>query len=278
MIEIPEAVNLANQLKETVEGKKIGGVVADFSPHKFAWYHGAPADYGDRLRGKIIGTAASHGGLVEVKVDNAVLLFGDGVALRFHPTGGKRPKKHQLLVEFEEGIALSACVQMYGGLWCFKEGEFDNPYYNVAKVKPSPLSDEFDREYFDGLINIPGVQKMSAKAFLATEQRIPGLGNGVLQDILFIAGIHPKRKVDTLTDREKKKLFHSVKSTLRKMTDEGGRDTEKDLYGEHGRYQTRLSKFTLGSPCPVCGGKIVKQSYMGGSIYFCSGCQKFAKH
>lgn|GEM_PF-2077218 len=30
------------------------------------------------------------------------------------------------------------------------------------------------------------------KAFLATEQRIPGLGNGVLQDILWTARIHPK--------------------------------------------------------------------------------------
>jgi hypothetical protein len=31
------------------------------------------------------------------------------------------------------------------------------------------------------------VKKLSLKALLATEQRIPGLGNGVLQDILFKA-------------------------------------------------------------------------------------------
>jgi formamidopyrimidine-DNA glycosylase len=275
MIEMPEAANLARQLTETIEGKKIERVIAGHSPHKFAWYHGDPAEYDDRLRGKIVGTAASHGGLVEVLADDAVLLFGDGAALRFHP-GERRPKKHQLLIEFEEGTAVSASIQMYGGLWCFKEGEFKNPYYIVAKAKSSPLSDEFDRTYFDSLINISDVQKMSAKAFLATEQRIPGLGNGVLQDILFIAGIHPKRKLDTLTDKDKKNLFRSVKSTLRKMTDGGGRDTEKDLFGEQGGYKTRLSKLTLGNPCLVCGGKIVKQAYMGGSIYFCPVCQKFA--
>jgi formamidopyrimidine-DNA glycosylase len=276
MIEMPEAANLARQLTKTIKGKKIKKVTAGFSPHKFAWYHGDPADYNDQLRNKGIGKAVSHGGLVEVRADDAFLLFGDGVSLRFHAVGDPRPGKHQLLIEFEDDTAISASIQMYGGLWCFREGEFDNPYYEIAQTKPSPLSNEFDRTYFDGLIDVSDVQKLSAKAFLATEQRIPGLGNGVLQDILYSARIHPKRKVNTLTNREKSVLFRSVKSTLGKMTDEGGRDTEKDLFGEQGGYKTRLSKNTLGKPCPVCGEKVVKQAYMGGSIYFCPGCQKIA--
>ena len=115
---------------------------------------------------------------------------------------------------------------------------------------------------------------MSAKAFLATEQRIPGLGNGVLQDILHKARIHPKRKVETLTDGEREPLFHSVKSTLKEMTAQGGRDTTRDLFSKPGGYRTRLSQITVDKPCPVCGGMIVKQPYMGGSIYFCDGCQK----
>lgn len=35
--------------------------------------------------------------------------------------------------------------------------------------------------------------KLTAKTFLAAEQRIPGLGNGVLQGILFQACIYLKR-------------------------------------------------------------------------------------
>lgn len=41
------------------------------------------------------------------------------------------------------------------------------------------------------------------KAFLAAEQRFPGIGNGVLQDILLESGIHPKRKISTLRDLER---------------------------------------------------------------------------
>ena len=275
MIEIPEAESLAKQITKTVKGKKIARVIVGLYPHKFAWYYGDPKDYDTRLRGKTIDTALAIGGLLQVHFGDTRLLFGDGVILRFHARDEKCPQKHQLLIEFDDGTAISASVQMYGGLWCFKEGEFDNnPYYKIAKSKPSPLSDEFDRAYFSRLINSSDVQKLSAKAFLATEQRIPGLGNGVLQDILFSAAIHPKRKIETLTDGEKKSLFNSVKSTLKEMAAKGGRDTEKDLFGQPGGYRTRLSQNTVGRPCPVCGGMIIKQPYMGGSIYFCNRCQK----
>ncbi len=274
MIEIPEAESLSRQLTETVNGKRIAGVVAGISPHKFAWYHGDPKDYDTLLRGKTVETAVAHGGMLEIMTGDAVLLFSDGVVLRFHTRDEQRPQKHQLLIEFEDATAISASVQMYGGLWCFREEEFHNPYYDTARSKPSPLSDEFDRAYFDRLFTSSDVQKLSAKAFLATEQRIPGLGNGVLQDILYKARIHPKRMVETLTDGERETLFHSVKSTLKEMTAEGGRDTTRDLFGKPGGYRTRLSQTTPGKPCPVCGGMIVKQPYMGGSIYFCDGCQK----
>jgi formamidopyrimidine-DNA glycosylase len=114
----------------------------------------------------------------------------------------------------------------------------------------------------------------SAKAVLATEQRVPGIGNGVLQDILFYAGIHPKRKKSTLTNKEKGELFHSLKSTLKNMTDQGGRDTEKDFLGNSGGYKTILSKNTVNQPCLKCGDLIVKNAYLGGAVYYCPACQR----
>jgi formamidopyrimidine-DNA glycosylase len=116
--------------------------------------------------------------------------------------------------------------------------------------------------------------KLSTKAFLATEQRIPGLGNGVLQDILWTAGIHPKRKLESLSDDEVGQLYNAVKTVLEAMVDGGGRDTERDLYGCNGGYRTILSRHTVDMPCPACGTPIRKAAYLGGSIYFCEGCQK----
>ena len=274
MIEFPESLTLASQLNDTIRGKRITNVTAAHTAHKFAGYHGDPQKYHELLSGKMINGANGIGSMVEIIVEDAVILFGDGVGLRYHQEHEERPQKHQLLIEFEDSTALSAAVQMYGGLMCFCNGELDNKYYKAAKEKPSPLSDLFDRKYFEAMLSVPDVSKLSTKAFLATEQRIPGLGNGVLQDILYKAQIHPKKKINSLSDFDKDKLFQSVKETLAEMAFKGGRDTEKDLFGCSGGYMTCLSKNTVEKPCSICSGTIKKESYMGGSIYFCEGCQK----
>lgn len=274
MIELPEAMNLAKQLNQTVVGKQIKHAIAAQSPHKFAWYSGDPEGYNEILAGRTITQAVSFGGIVEIKAENTLLRVSDGVGLRYHSVSDRRPKKHQMLIELEDGTAISASVQMYGGIWCFKAGEYNNNYHTAAQKKPSPLSDAFDAEYFHGLLNEGDMSKLSVKAFLATEQRIPGLGNGVLQDILWMAKIHPKRKMSTLKAEDVDNLFSSIKTTLTNMEVNGGRDTEKDLYGNPGGYKTALSKNNMEVPCIICDSFIKKESYMGGSIYFCPGCQK----
>ena len=118
------------------------------------------------------------------------------------------------------------------------------------------------------------MQKLSAKAALATEQRIPGLGNGVLQDILWNARISPRRKVNTLSAQRTHDLYTSLTTTLAEMTRLGGRDTEKDLFGKPGGYLTIMSAKNAGAPCPDCGSPIRKEAYLGGSVYCCRDCQR----
>jgi formamidopyrimidine-DNA glycosylase len=273
MIELPEALNIAGQINDTIPGKRVASVIAVRTPHKLAWYYGEPQKYSDLLVGRTIGKANAYGGLVEIKAENADILLGDGAGIRFHSEGEPRPAKHQLLIEFDDHSAISVSIQMYGGIGVFLEGELDNIYYKVAKEKPSPLSPTFDKVYFGRLISAQEVQKLSLKALLATEQRIPGLGNGILQDILFNAKMHPKKKVDTLAETEKEVLFNSVKTTISTMAAEGGRDTELDLFGCPGGYKTILCKNTVNKPCLVCGTIIKKEAYMGGSVYYCEKCQ-----
>jgi formamidopyrimidine-DNA glycosylase len=211
--------------------------------------------------------------MVEIQAEKARVLFSDGVNLRYYKNNEKVPDKHQLYVEFDDGTFIIGSVQMYGGLVAFPEGKYDNKYYLISKSKPSPLSDAFSVTYYKSLFDADS-GKLSLKAFLATEQRIPGLGNGVLQDILFNSEMHPKKKINTFSEMDKKDLFSSIKAVLNDMVVQGGRDTEKDLLGNFGRYKTILSKNTVGRPCPVCGNEIHKEAYMGGSIYYCLECQK----
>ncbi len=272
MLEIPESYTLARQLEKTLKGKSIKKVVANSSPHGFAFFFGDPAQYPELLEGRNITGAAAYGGLAEVSIEDIMLVFGDGVNVRYLELDQKKPAKHQLYIEFEDSSSIVCTIQMYGGMWAFPHGLYDNPYYAVAKEKPSPLSEEFDKEHFSSLLsNVKPT--ISAKAFLATEQRIPGLGNGVLQDILFSSAIHPKQKLNSLSSKETDRLFVTVKNKLAEMTALGGRDTEKDLFGQSGGYRTILSSKTLANPCPQCFGEITRQAFLGGNVYFCPNCQ-----
>lgn len=275
MIELPETYVLADQISQTLVGKTIMNATADASPHKFAWYTDDPAEYHEKLAGKTVtaanpGTGYTCGGNTEILCGDMLLVLS--TPIKYHAPGDKLPAKHQLWLEFEDFSSMTCTVRMWGAMFCYPAGENGLPDgYKVHKC-PSPLEDGFNEAYFEGLLS--GVKKnMSVKAFLATEQRIPGLGNGVLQDILFNARINPRTGLERLTDAQLETMFRSVRNTLFSMTAQGGRDTEKDLYGASGGYQTILSAKTVDKPCPVCGGGIVREAYLGGNIYYCPECQ-----
>ena len=273
MLEIPESRTISLQADDTLINKKITEVITATSPHKFAFYSGDPAEYPKLLTGKHIISAKGHGMFVDLYCeDNTCITIGEGTNMKYFSPSEQRPGKHQLLIVFDDDSFVTYTVAMYGGIWAYR-GIFDNSYYQGSLNSISPLDDAFDESYFDTIIKNT-TKDISAKALLATEQRIPGLGNGVLQDILFNAGVHPKRKKSAIKDFLKAELFHSLKVTLNKMTDMGGRDTEKDLFGCAGGYKTILSKNTFQNSCPNCGNTIVKEAYLGGAVYFCPTCQK----
>lgn len=276
MIEIPESATLAKQFNDTIAGKTITQVIAGQSPHKFAFFTGDPLEYPKQLTGRKVLNAEAVAGLVQVNMEQLVLVFNDGTNLRYWRQGEKLPPKHQLLLQFDDGTVLTSSVQMYGGMLIYENGISDNPYYLAARQKPSPLTEAFDAPYFRSIFH-GAKPNLSVKALLATEQRIPGLGNGVLQDILFHAKLNPKTKINSLTEDEISALYTSLKLKVKEMAEGGGRDTEKDLWGNPGGYRTILSKNTVKSPCPICGQAIVKTAYLGGNVYFCPICQPMRK-
>lgn len=276
MLEIPESKTVSRQASETLVGRRITEVVTATSPHKFAFYSGDPARYAKLLIGREVKSTDGHGMFVDLYCDGEVnITIGDGTNMRYYGPSTPRPEKHQLLVGFDDGSCVAFTVAMYGCICAYKE-EFDNPYYLKSISSICPLDKAFDEQYFEDIFSSTP-KDLSMKALLATEQRIPGLGNGVLQDILFNACINPKVKKSKLSDFQKGELFHSLKVTLKNMTERGGRNTEKDFFGHMGGYETILSKNTYLEPCPNCGDTIVKEAYMGGAVYYCPTCQPLTR-
>ena len=273
MLELPESYTMAKQINEALRGKIISYVEVLHTPHKFAWINSEQGSVAGLLEGQTIEAAMFHGGILEIDTEDSMLLLSDGAYPKYYEDKKKFPKNHQLAMYFDDDTALFVSVQMYGFIMACPKGECEHGYYVSSSTKLNPLSEEFTYEYFRNLYPANG-KKLSAKAFLATEQRIPGLGNGVLQDILWDAGIDPRYDMTNATEEDFEALYASVKKVLREMCDKGGRNTEKTLFGEKGGYVCQLSKNSLHQPCMRCGYEIHKAAYMGGNVYFCEKCQK----
>lgn len=272
MMELPESYLLSEQINQYLIGKVISEIKILQTPHKFAFFKGNIEDYPELLEGQTIKGAKYVGGMLEIDTEDCMIVFSDGVTPRYYEGKRNFPGKHQLAFYFDDETALICTIRMYGFINVCPIGTCEEEYYISSSTKPNPMTDGFTYEYFRALY--PEDRKISAKAFLATEQRIPGLGNGVLQDILWDAGIDPRFSMKDADEMDFERLYDSTVRILKKMCEDGGRDTESDLFGNAGGYITQLSKKALGEPCMKCGSYIHKAAYMGGTVYFCEKCQK----
>lgn len=274
MLELPETKILSEEICKNLIGKVVWVVLLPSKAHKFCWYNGEPEKYDGMIKESRIESSDGFGIYVEINFSNGYhMCVNDGVNARL-VNEQEIPRNYQLAIIFTDATALVFSVAMYGGIILYKD-VFDSEFYFKSKNAVNIFSDVF-REHFDQL-RAGCKTSMSAKAFVATEQRFPGIGNGCSQDILFKAGLHPKRKIGTFSEEDWERLYDSIRSVVKDMINKGGRDTEKDLFGNAGGYKVLMSKNSLASGCPVCGGEITKETFLGGSVYYCSKCQPLVK-
>lgn len=277
MIEHPEAVLLAGQISKALKGKRVKMAVRGNTPHKWAFYSRSPAAYASILKGKRLNGAEASGSLILVRAGSGhyVVLGGGGERIDYHAPESKVPKKHQLLLRFDDESFLTVRVQGWGScqLWTPKELRGDKWY---AKRSLSPTEDGFTRAYFESLFaGLKPGETRSIKYFLISEPGVWGIGNGYLQDILFDARIHPRTRAVDLGKAQRNALFKSITRTIKRAISLRGRTDEYDLFGKPGCYERLLSSATTGKACPRCRkDSISKESFLGGAVYFCPSCQE----
>lgn len=275
MIELPEAVVISRQASETLAGKRIASVVHNDWPLKWAFYNRPSEEYVELLTGRTLGEARPHGSHAVLPVGEGyhLILGGGGERILYHTAEKTIPKTHQLLLRFEDDTLLTVSVQGWGAVFLMTEDEMAaHPHLRYGQV--SPLSEAFTLDHLRGLFaTIEPDKKTAVKYLMISEPGILGVGNGYLQDILFRARIHPRRRCTEVTDAEQAALHAAIGETLTQAIAAGGRTDERDLYNARGGYERLMSTRTQGTPCPVCGTTIEKGTFLGGAIYFCPQCQ-----
>jgi len=269
VIELPEAVTIAKQLTAALKGKRVESAMRGNAPHKFAFYTRSPEEYASIVPGKTIGKAADWGSciLVAVEPDHFIELGGGGERIAFHQSEATVPKRHQLLLRFTDGTCLSVTVQGWGSCKLLQASE-------VGPRRLSPLDATFTAKHLAAqFAELDESDSRSIKFFVISQPGVWGVGNGYLHDILFRCGIHPRRRAVQTTDAERAALYDAIRTTIATATDAGGRDTERNVHGEHGAYVPLLDRRAKGCPCPHCGTPIEAISFLGGKSYLCPTCQ-----
>ncbi|MHB8133568.1 MAG: DNA-formamidopyrimidine glycosylase family protein [Anaerolineaceae bacterium] len=276
MFEIPEIVNFARQMNGLFIGKTIKTGHLGNSPHKFVWYNRTPQEFEQITRNKKVGETRTMGRWLLTNVEPGyVLVIGEwGGHILFHQPESMLPTKYHLHLQFDDNSFLTATTQMWGAVELYEQGrELERQY--IKDMKLTPMDEGFTLSYFTDLIEtITKDKKQSVKGLLTQDQTIPGLGNSIAQDIMYLARLHPKHDLQTLTEAEIQALFQSILETVKTCIQKGGRNDEFDLFNQLGGYVRLMDKNSVGKPCLQCGSQIEKAQYLGGAIYFCPTCQK----
>ncbi len=136
-----------------------------------------------------------------------------------------------------------------------------------------PLSSKLSK---NRLYALTSRSRAQIKNFLMDQRKVAGLGNIYTQEVLFKAGIHPKREARDLSLKEVGLTVEAIKSILNKAIKLGGstiRDYES-AKGKSGEFQKILQVYGReDKACSLCGQRVKRIKQAGRSTYFCPGCQ-----
>ncbi len=153
----------------------------------------------------------------------------------------------------------------------------DDHKKHLGNIGPEPLDPAFTEKNFTERLK----KKMTGniKTVLMNPELVAGIGNIYSDELLWLAGIHPERKVKDITTKEFRGMYKSMKAVLRKGIDFGGDSTSdyRNIMGEKGKFHGKHNVYReTKKPCKKkgCGGLIKRKMVGSRSAHFCSLHQK----
>lgn len=266
MPELPEVETIKRELGEIILGKKIKDVLV-YNPKVIK---GTPPDkfkkallgivFKNILRkAKVLIFELSSGKflVIHLKMTGQLVYPGDGEKSRvsFKLSDGK-------FLDFNDQRLFAEMRLMDN----WRDLEF------IKNLGPEPF--EVSLTQFKKILSN---KKIKIKPLLMEQSLISGIGNLYAAEILFRAKINPLRPANTLSDKEKEKLFYEMIETLKEAIRHKGSSVDQyvQLSGQAGDYVKFHKVYDReGKPCSVCKTSIKRITLGSRGTYFCPKCQK----
>lgn len=271
MPELPEVETIKEDLRELVVGVRIGraevlypNLVEQPSVEEFKRRLEGVEITGARRRAKhlIVELDSGDALVFQLKIGGQLLLVppvdepARNLMLVLHLDGG-----HRLFLRDQTEFTRARLLD---------EHELED---RLSGLGPEPFSEEFAAGYLKEKI---GGRRAQIKPLLLDQKVLSGIGNIYVDEILYDARLHPRRKANTLTDGEWETLHAAIKKNLAAGIEHRGTTVRLyfDVLGRPGDHQSHLRVFEKhGEPCPGCEGVIVREKVGGRPTHYCPGCQ-----
>ena len=274
MPEMPEVEIIRRYLDTQVAGKKIINLTI-FLPRMIKW----PDVEGFRalVTGRIIKGMNRRGKYLLMELDNAskvVFHLRMTGRLVYEPAGDTTDRHARVIFHLQDGASLVyGDTRTLGTIHGLKPQEL-GMLKGLVEMGPEPLSAEFTAEY---LYRTASQRKVAIKSFLLNQKYIGGIGNIYADEALFLAGIHPLRPANSLTQTECGKLWESVNKVIADGIADGGTTFRDYQNGEGGKgsHQEHLYVYgRKGEQCRICGALLERIIVGGRGTHFCPHCQE----
>ena len=279
MPELPEVETIKRDLEKEVLHKTITDI--EINLPRIIKSPGL-AQFSTALRGKFIKRVKRRGKYIHCILNSdGGLVFHLGMSgVLFYQRKNEiipskiKQKHNHLLFFFEDGSKMIYNdIRQFGKIWLIQAKQ---KLPEIESLGWEPLENSFTfQEFFRLVQNKNG----NIKSLLMNQKNIAGIGNIYASEILFLAGIHPLRKANSLTENELRKLFLSIRSTLNRAVLARGMTMEDesyfDLRGEPGNYREEVLIYgKKKGNCPICGHPLSVIRIENRSTYLCPNCQK----
>jgi formamidopyrimidine-DNA glycosylase len=264
--ELPEIMSRAREMKKALVGKTI----ADVEVLQPKCLNVSVKAFRTGLVGARLLDVTCRGKWLFVKTTQGWLLINLGM-------GGevllaKRaalPEKRRLIIDFDDGTCLTLNFWWFGYAHYVPADKLGK-HAMTAKLGPNAL--DITAKELRAIIK---GRRGAIKSFLLDQSLIAGIGNAYIHDILFMARLHPLRKIDTLNEAELEALTKAIERGLRPSARKGGAFYEVNLYGKPGKFRAKdiLIGYKEGKACPTCGTSIERIKTGSTSTFICPSCQ-----
>jgi formamidopyrimidine-DNA glycosylase len=213
-----------------------------------------------RLKGHSFASTCRYGKWLFVELDDGdwlVLHFGMSGSLAYFKDMEKDPPYDQFLITFANGYHLAYdAARKLGEIEVIQDPAV---FIREKGLGPDVLAPDFDVETF---LEILEDRRGMIKPALMDQELVAGIGNVYSDEILFQAGIHPRREVDELDEGQRSEIYEKMQQVLRTAIERQA-DPERlpDSYIIPHRHPE--------GQCPRCGGELKQVQVSGRTAYYC---------